>query len=330
MNEALFAYDQINSEKARSTFDHALQPENGIYYLGWNNYLLSKILLLDSNFASHSAYEKIFSKQCELISNTLKQSKSPFLQSYENACWPADMCVAMASVSNYDKIYKQPKYQSLITEWISNIKQKPDPKMQMIPHEVNALNGETIEGARGSSISLILRLMAEIDLPFAQEQYKLYKQNFVSTTFGLSSINEYPKGQPGEGDIDSGPVIFGTGFAATIVSIGTFSVLGDSALAEHQYKAINALGLGYKTTSTKKYVFGQLPIADAFIAWGRSSGLNYNQYLTPSSTYWWGLKFHLISIFTIGILWLLYYSRKIFSKLRKHTETHLSSIPSTT
>lgn len=324
LNEALYAYNQINTIHAKSIFSSSLIPENGIFYTGWNNYLLSKILLLDSNFNNSREFKIIYVKQCEAISNALVNSNSPFLQSYENQSWPADMCVAMASLSNHDKIFN-PKYQTILSDWIINVKAKLDPKTKLVPHKVNSDNGKTVEGARGCSISLILRLMSEIDSNFAMEQYKLYKENFVSTTFGLPSINEYPKGQSGFGDIDSGPVIFGVGFAGTIVSLGTFSVLGDKDLSENEFKTINSFGLGTKNKETKKYILGLLPIADAFIAWGRSSGLSSTKSTIKPSKYW-RLRYHMISITIITFTWSLLYFKKIRKKIfrkkifRKKTE----------
>lgn len=127
LTEALFAYEQINSEKAKSIFSPGLEPENGIYYLGWKNYLLSKILLLDANFPNSEEYKNIFSQQCALIISALEKSNTPFLPSYQNQTWPADMCVAMASISNYDKLFT-PKYRNQIAGWVSKVKEKPDPK----------------------------------------------------------------------------------------------------------------------------------------------------------------------------------------------------------
>jgi hypothetical protein len=315
LKEALYAYHQINSAEAKSIFNPSLSPQNGIFCVGWNNYLLSKILLLDTDFEQSSAYKTIYVQQCESIVSAFQHSKSPFLESYENQAWPADMCVAMASVSNHDKIF-EPKYKTVISDWVLKVKAKTDPITKLIPHEVNAENGETIEGARGCSISLILRLLSEIDSNFASQQYQLYKENFVSTTFGLPSISEYPKSQSGFGDIDSGPVIFGVGFAGTIVSVGTFSVFGDHVLAENQYKTINSFGLSYKTAKTKQFALGLLPVADAFIAWSRSSGLNKTERNTTPSVYW-RLKFHFISICFIGFLWTLFYARKLLEHFKK-------------
>ncbi len=312
LNEALFAYNEINSEKAKSIFESHLTPENGIYYVGWKNYLLSKILKLDTTFAEFVKYKNAFTDHCEIINEALKNSNSPYLQSYDNQSWPADMFVAMASIKNHDNIFK-PKYENEINDWIKNVKNKLDPITKMVPHKANSRTGETLEGARGSSISLIIRLLAEVDSGFAKDQYELYKTYFVSTTFGLPSISEYPKGQSGDGDIDSGPVILGVGFSGTIVSIGTFSILGDYDLAEKQYKTVNAFGFVNKTENEKKYVFGLIPIADAFIAWGRASELN-NRKSIKSASITWRFKFHIISILVLLILWTLLYSKSILMK----------------
>jgi hypothetical protein len=314
LNEALFSYDQISSEKAKSIFETGLIPEHGIFYTGWNNYLLSKILLLDSGFANSTEYKNIFQKQCNSISVAFMDSKTPFLESYSSQCWPADNCVALASLSNHDKIFT-PKYAAMLADWINRVRQKLDSRTRLIPHKVNSTTGEKIEGARGCSISLILRLLSEIDLPFAKEQFVHYRENFVTTTFGLPSIREYPVGLDGYGDVDSGPVIFGVGFAGTLVSIGTFSALGDNLSAEHQYETIHAFGFSCKNADSKKYLFGQLPIADAFISWGRSTCLNHNERINSTSTFW-RLKFHLISILIIAILSLPFYLHKIILVFR--------------
>jgi hypothetical protein len=305
LKEAIYAYNNINTEDAKSVFSSTLGLENGIFYVGWNNYLLSNILLLDSNFENSQHYKDIYFEQCEEISEALAISKSPFLESYPKQSWPADMFVAMASINNYKNLYGA-KYKSMVADWIEIVKTKVDPKTMLVPHKVNSLNGASIEGARGCSISLILRLLSEIDMNFARKQYLLYQGNFVSTTFGLPSIREFPKGEIGFGDIDSGPVIFGIGFAGTIVSIGTHSVLGDFESSENQYNTINSFGFGSNVSKSKKYVLGLLPIADAFVAWSRSSALKNTENKVHESNFW-AVEFHLITILFLVLIWDLFF-----------------------
>lgn len=179
--------------------------------------------------------------------------------------WPADMTVAMASLS-HKRLLGNQQYEGVVRDWINKLRLNLDPQTKLIPHQVDPRSGAIIEGARGSSISLMIRLLSEIDPVFAKEQYKHYQTHFVGTTLGLPSVTEYPNGHYGDGDIDSGPVVFGVGFAATIVSIGTHAALGNIRLADDQFNTINAFGFPFQSSNTKRYLLGQLPIADAFIA----------------------------------------------------------------
>lgn len=314
ISEALFAYNEINSDRAKWTFNSYLTPENGIFYFGWRNYLLSKILTIDTTFRGHETYVDTFLVHCEILKNALENTDNPYLESYDGQSWPADMVVAMASLSNYDKIFK-PEYDSIINSWLERVKIRLDPKTNMIPHSVDSKTGKPIQGARGCSMSLILRLLPEIDFNFAYEQFKLFEPKFISTIFGLPSIREYPVGQKGEGDIDSGPVIFGVGYSATIVTIGTYSIFNKDYSAENQYKTINAFGFGRKNGNMKSYLFGMLPIADAFIAWGRASSLENKLKLNTIDTKHWRVKFHFVSLLFILPFWILYFRKTLMKVL---------------
>jgi hypothetical protein len=303
IKEALFAYSQLETEEAKSVFHRILNPEYGIFYAGWKNYLLSKILQTDNSFVGHDIYEAQYKVQCALIASALAECNTPYLASYQGQAWPADMCTAMASLRNHDRIF-EPKYTAVINGWLKQINSKLDPSTQMVPHKVHARTAEITEGTRGSSSSLIIRLLAEIDPAFAKEQYTLYKKHIVSTTFGLPSISEYPIGQPNEGgDVDSGPVILGVGFSGTIVAIGTAAAVGDYELSQTQYKTINAFGLGWSSEKEKKYALGYFPIADAFIAWGRATEFARNKHQEPIPS-GWANRFHGLSALVLGVLWL--------------------------
>ncbi len=313
ISESLYAFDAINSEKGKRGFDNSLKPGYGIYYSGWRNYLLSKILSADTTAENLKAYRDSFEVRCDNIKNALRESENPYLESYTGSAWPADMFVAMASLSIHDKIFPE-KYKNEINSWLLKVRSRLDPVTMMIPHEADPKTGQSIVGARGSSMCLMLRLLAETDPGFALKQYKLFKSNFVSKTFGLPSVREYPKGQNGNGDIDSGPVIFGVGFAATIVATGTFALFNDDALAEEQYKTVNAFGFSWTSGDQKKYLLGRLPIADAFIALGRATALKQpGTAINPEPG--WRIKFNLLSLGIIAILWIPFFWKRILVRL---------------
>jgi hypothetical protein len=300
IQEALFAYKQINSEIAQSTFEVNLDPPHGIFYVGWKNYLLSKIISLDTSFVNNKFYRETFEEQCEQIKESLISTDYSYLESYHNQAWPGDMCVAMASLSMHDRTLK-PKFQAEIKNWLAHVRTKLDPKTGLIPHKIGVGNEKISEGARGSSSSLINRLLPEVDSTFAKQQYDLYKNHFVETTFGLPSVREYPKGNSGTGDIDSGPVIFEVGFSGTIVAFSTMAVNNDLTLAKLLYKTINAIGFGNNVGDMKKYAFGKIPVADAFIAWGRASKLKFYKNENNNLKLWAG-KFHGLSALLLFLL----------------------------
>lgn len=313
ISEAIYAFDKINSKVGEWPFDKYLIPEYGIFYRGWKNYLLSKILIVDTTFQNSKEYIKLFKRECEYFSDLYAVSQTPYFETYFNQTWPADNFLALASLANYDKAF-EPKYTVTIEKWINKVKSKVDKTTGMIPHKVDARSGLGTQNARGCSMALMLRLLAEIDEGFGQNQFDLFNEHFVTTTFGLPSIREYPKGVKGKGDIDSGPVIFGVGFSGTITSIGTFAANGFDKLSLHQYKTINAFGLSTKNKNQKKYLLGQLPMADAFIAWGRATNLK-NESVSNNGIAW-AIKFHLYSIVLLIILWVFHYRKRVYPKVK--------------
>jgi len=313
--EAVFAFDKIDQKETRYTFSPDMSPAYGIYYQGWRNYLLAKILSNDLPFDDRARYESLFSESCDLIAQALKNAESPFLPSYPDQAWPADSFLAMASLSLHDQHYP-PQYKQDIQRWIEQVRVRLDKSNGMIPHKTFPETGKTLEPPRGGSMALMLRLLAEIDDDFASDQFQLFRANFSGAALGLPMVREYPHGNFGLGDIDSGPVILGTGFAATIVSIGTYQVFGQQALAERQFRTVHAFGLSQSNDKTRTYLLGALPMADAFIVWSRlAPGALSADDVTHTSAFFW--KFHGLSLIIILLIALPLYKRKIRGWIRK-------------
>lgn len=321
MDESLFAYQSIDSDIGKSTFSPSLSPEYGIYYSGWRNYLLAKILLVSERSEETRDYTQIFKSRCEKIAKAFRQSQSPYLSSYPGQSWPADSFLAIASLAIHDKLYG-PVYRNDITGWLHKVKGLLDTETGMLAHKTDAESGRIIETSRGGSMALMLRLLAEIDPDLAREQFALFKQHFVSTALGLPMVREYPRGSFGLGDIDSGPVILGTGFAGTIVSIGTFRVFGEPERADRQYRTVNAFGLAKTDKTAKSYLLGMLPMADAFIAWSRTAPVLLEQDTAEKAPSYWRLPFQLKSLFIIALLIAINYRKTIIANIKRKFSKH--------
>ncbi len=152
---------------------------------------------------------------------------------------------------------------------------------------------------------------------FGIEQFQLYEKHFLMSILGFPAIREYPKGKSGKGDIDSGPVILGIGFAGTIVGIGTLKCYNEVKSANLLSNTIETFGIPISSNNKKKYIFGKLPIADLFICWSRASNINSEVYsLKTGDAKKFGSKLsvHLYSLLIALILLLLFYGRLLLKK----------------
>jgi hypothetical protein len=127
----------------------------------------------------------------------------------------------------------------------------------------------------------------------------------------LLLLGEYPRGQDGNGDIDSGPVVFGVGAAATIVAQRTMAVNQDDDKYECLRNTIETFGYAHTNNKHKNYICGEMPIADAFIAWSNSVEQNEGQIKSKTN---WRLEFQIYSLavlfLNIILVWRLLIARK--------------------
>ena len=267
--ETRWAVREIQSPNGYGQFINPDLPlPNGAFYQGWSAYVLGRYLAANPATHRDTADGGQFRRQCALIARALEASPSPYLESYAGAAWPADGVMGVAALSTHDRLYPA-RYQPLLRQWVQQVKGRLDSR-GLIPHRTAAGSGESVEDARGSSQSQLLNFLLEIDPVFARQQFQVYRRNFLTSRLGLPGIREAAHGAPPADDIDSGPVIWDVGGAASLVGRRTMQRYGDTTTAVGLRNSIEGFGAALTTSTGKRYLFGQLPIADAFIAWANS------------------------------------------------------------
>jgi len=298
------ALSHVFSANGTAPFAKEQRLSYGAYYVGWTNYLLGKRLQIKQD----DALQARFQNTCDSIAKAIENSPTPYLSSYTSSSWPADMMLCIASLCLHDQIYEA-RYEQSVQDWLTKVKSQLDPH-GLIPHETHHETGKAIEAARGCSQSLMLNFLFEIDPDFAQTQFDIYKEKFLTYRFGLPGIREYPKGTKGFGDIDSGPVILQVGGAASLVGQRTMLRYGEYEISKGIRNSIEGFGWASQNAKTKKYLFGALPVADAFIAWSNVLDIPDEKVGMYQDNTNWRLIFQLISIgfslLTGGLLFLFW------------------------
>jgi len=302
-------WNKIDSDLARSPFNEELPLHYGAFYTGWSTYFLGRKLSLGHPAQRKEAEVAYFTQQCDSIAVAIKEKIYPV--SYYGSAWPADVMMCVAALSWHDKLF-DPKYAETRKAWLEKIKEHLDDR-GLIPHAASPLSGKAVENARGSSLGLMLIFLREIDASFAAEQFSLYRSHFLDRTLGLTGVREYPKGEFGIGDVDSGPVLFQMGSVATLVGMQTLYIYGDVESSVQMRNVIETVALPYERRDRKTYLFGLLPMADAFIAWSHSVEHSHDT-ASPSFT-----TFHLISAavcIALGtLLWIILKPKKPTSQV---------------
>ena len=267
VREAGWALAQLDGDQGRAPFNPALKPAYGIFYRGWVNWLRGGLLSLQADPVQAARFETDSAE----IAAAFDASDSPFLPAYAGQAWPVDSTVAIASLRLHDALLPA-RYSATVARWLTGAKQRLDPATGLLPHQVDVDTGMPLEGARGSSQSMIQRFLVDLDPAFAREQYLRFRKLFRSAPLGLGpAIREYPAGVDGPGDVDSGPLLLGVSLSATVVGLGAARAEGDNRLAGALANYGDLAGLPVDTPWTRRYAFGVLPIGDAFLAWSKTA-----------------------------------------------------------
>ena len=290
--EVRWALDRIASADGTAPFDESLQPQYGVFYAGWTNWLRGGLLALGH---ADAADRDTFTSESVEIATAFRTAKTPFLAAYPGQAWPVDSVVAIASLRLYDALVA-PRFGQIARNWVTTAKTQLDPATGLLPHQVVP----QVSGARGSSQAMIQRFLIDVDPAFARTQDEIFQDKFVT---GLG-VREYPKGTTGQGDVDSGPLVFGRSLSATVVTVGAARVHHDP-LANRLAREGELVGLPFSGLKTKRYLLGAVPIGDAFLAWSTSARpmVATDQPELDGESGWWRLPWLVLLWLPALLLW---------------------------
>ena len=190
--------------------------------------------------------------------------------------------------------------------WLAAAQARLDPATGLLPHRADLATGQPLEGARGSSLSVMMRFLPEIDPAWGAAQYAAFRRQFVTTVAGLPGVREYPLGTEGTGDVDSGPLLAGVSLSASAVTLGAAFAQGDGALADPLLHTGEVLGLPVSWGVTKRYGLGRCRWA--MPSWSgprrRCPAAAPAAALPPLLPAWWRLPWHGLALAVLALLWL--------------------------
>lgn len=259
------ALAQLSSPAVLGRFSGNQPLESGAFATGWT-------LLVEVERASLSGSDDdlaVVRSRAGAVELALTRTTTPFLDSYPGQAWPVDTVVLVAALARASELLDFLEGRASVRRWRAEAVQWQDPALGLLPHQVDA-HGAVLEGPRGSSQALIQVFWPDIDPSGAAASWERFEDTFLTSVVGLRGVREFPKGQSGRGDVDSGPLIRGVSLSASAVGLGAAHRHEQSELADRLSRQADLVGVPLTWRGERRYAGGALPVGDAFLAWSRS------------------------------------------------------------
>jgi len=141
--------------------------------------------------------------------------------------FPADQAVTLASLYVYDMCHGTARSRELIPGWLRYMSAEA-------AHPETGLHRSSITPSfpdsripRGCALSWTCLYLAQFAPEHAAELYLRYRALYFRGTMGFGGFREWPPGYDGRSDVDSGPIVFGIGLAASGIGVGPARLFGD-------------------------------------------------------------------------------------------------------
>lgn len=145
--------------------------------------------------------------------------------------WPADQSATLASLARYDLGHGTALGVKPLADWEAVITSKHlDPSTKLPRSELTG-KGPGAKHPRGCAQSFISRYLAEADPVLSKAWWESYRAEWLVEWGGVTGFREWPRGVERGADLDSGPIVFGMGIAASALGISAARAQGEPDLA---------------------------------------------------------------------------------------------------
>ena len=203
----------------------SLDGDNGhIGYLGHLNWLFGTYKFLGGDERYDDRYEAVSAA----LARRLGRRPGLCLETYPGETYVPDNVVVLASLANFARLHGG-RQGEVVQRWVDHARsQLLDRGTGLLPF---LLDGECrpAGGVRGSGAAWNSFFLPFVDRSFAAEQYRALNTHLVAN-IPVPGVREFPRGVSGQGDVDSGPVIFGLSTSGTGFAVGGAVHAGDSSL----------------------------------------------------------------------------------------------------
>ena len=260
LEEKMQRFDEkLWGSKAMETLDSD-KADHGAY-LAYLNFALS----LHRSLKPESRFAETNDRVTETLIRRYKNSKFWLLQTYRHEVYPADNCLAIASIGLHAKA-TDADHSLVLDKIIGSFREVcVDEKSGLLFQSINNNSGKPVDEPRGSGTAFGLYFLSFVDQQLASELYQAARQELAGNVIGFGLMQEYPASSKGGiGDVDSGPVIMNYGVSPTGFMIAGTRIFDDRDYFKQLYRTSVLFGAPLESGEKWEYVTGG-PLGNAIM-----------------------------------------------------------------
>jgi hypothetical protein len=197
----------------------------GDNYLDRQNLFYRELLIagLTSHYklTGDDRYVSLLREQVAGLSREVDESPCGLLEDYPGECYPTDVLGAIAAIKRADVVLGT-DHSDFLNRAVRGFSGETLDKNGLPPYNAIASEGATIQPARGCGLSFMLIVAPEVWEDKALEWYGLWEDLYWQEGFA-AGFREFARGSncpEWYADVDSGPVMWGYGTAASAFGLG--------------------------------------------------------------------------------------------------------------
>jgi hypothetical protein len=216
----------------------AFSSNKGHAYLGYTNLALSMYRRVNPN----NRFAPINDRLTEAFSRRLEQAPHGVIETYPNEAYPPDVAAVIGSIGLYDRATGK-DHRKVLQKSLKAFRQRLiDPSSGMLYQSADAHSGAIQDKGRASGTAISVYFLSFADAELSSRLFKAIATTQRSSVTGFTGIREYPPGQEGTGDVDSGPLIMGLSPTASVFALSGARLTGNFDLFQALYRSLDVFG----------------------------------------------------------------------------------------
>lgn len=227
-------------------------------YLGYANLALSMLRLIEPDTPQAALNDEL----TEALARRLAAAPYGIFETYPGEAYPPDMSMVAGSIALHDCAVGTPRRPFMVA-WQRAFSRYIDAKSGLLYQAADARTGTPVGPPRGSGAAIAAYSLSFADRALSDQLYAGLRRQAVNV-LGFGMMREYAAGRVGDGDIDSGPVLFGVGVSATGFALAAARLHHDDELFTRLYRTVELFGVPLGNAQSRHYLSGG-PLGNAIL-----------------------------------------------------------------